>query len=86
MIVPVEGIDDLGQPAKAKNTFLRYVVELGYRDDETLPALGSLELLRESLDNIRLSDAVGHLTIRALCRPVAQFCGKGKKHQPVYLD
>lgn len=61
MIVPSEGIDDLGQHAEAKITFLRYAVELGYRVDEALPALGSLELLRESLDHIRLSDAAEHL-------------------------
>jgi predicted ATPase len=61
MIVPSEGIDDLGQHAEAKITFLHYAVELGYRVDEALPTLGSLELLRESLDHIRLSDAVEHL-------------------------
>lgn len=61
MIVPSEGIDDLGQHAEAKITFLRYAVELGYRVDESLPTLGSLELLHESLDHIRLSDAAEHL-------------------------
>src|SRR6476620_10737676 len=31
MIVPPEGIDDLGQPAKASITFLHYAITLGLR-------------------------------------------------------
>jgi hypothetical protein len=61
MIVPPEGVDDLGQHAKAKTTFLRYVIELGYRVDESLPTLGSLELLREELDYIKPTEAGKHL-------------------------
>lgn len=57
MIVPSEGIDDLGQKAGASITFLRYYVELGYRMDESLPSLGSIELLSERLEHIKLGDA-----------------------------
>jgi len=64
MIVPHEGVDDLGQHAEASITFLRYVVELGYRVDEGLPTLGSLELLREELEHIKLSDAGKHLRFK----------------------
>lgn len=61
MIIPHEGIDDLGQKAKASITFVRYAVTLAYRVDETLPSLGSLELIREKLEHIKLGEASKHL-------------------------
>ncbi len=61
MIIPSGGIDDLGQKARAGITFLRYTVALAYRVDEGLPSLGSLELIREDLDYIKLSEAWRHL-------------------------
>src|SRR5215212_5923652 len=36
MIVPHEGVDDLGQRAEASITFLRYTVILAYRKDDGL--------------------------------------------------
>jgi len=44
MIIPSEGIDDLGQKTEAGITFLRYIVVLAYRVDKGLPSFGSLEL------------------------------------------
>jgi predicted ATPase len=61
MIVPPEGVDDLGQKAKASITFLRYSIVLAYRVDENLPSLGSLELIREELERINLGEAWKHL-------------------------
>lgn len=61
MIVPYEGVDDLGQQAKASITFLRYAVKLAYRTDDSLRSLGSLELLYEELDHINLGDAQASL-------------------------
>jgi predicted ATPase len=61
MIVPLVGIDDLGQPAKATSTFLRYSVTLAYRTNEERSALGSLELLKEELTYIPISEAAKHL-------------------------
>ena len=63
MIIPREGVDDLGQKAAAKITFLRYTVVLAYRVDESLPSLGSLELVREELEHIKLGEASKHLRI-----------------------
>ncbi|MEZ4614162.1 MAG: AAA family ATPase [Caldilineaceae bacterium] len=57
MIIPAEGLDDLGQKAEASITFVRYRLEIGYRTNETLPMLGSLELLQEELEHITLGDA-----------------------------
>jgi predicted ATPase len=52
MIVPKEGDDDLGQRAVASMTFLRYTLELGYREIDS-----SLEVKYESLVHINKSDA-----------------------------
>lgn len=58
MIVPYEGVDDLGQKAKASITFLRYSITLAYRaNDDSLRSLGPLEILKEELVHINLSDA-----------------------------
>ncbi len=57
MIVPAEGVDDLGQRAKASITFLRYGLTLAYRKDEMSRSLGGLELLREELTQINIGDA-----------------------------
>ena len=57
MIVPEKGFDDLGQSAKAKITFLRYLIKIGYRAEKS----GSLELLHEVLAHINLGDASRHL-------------------------
>jgi len=61
MIVPPEGIDDLGQKAEASITFLRYKLSLAYRVDADMPAIGSLEVLHEELEHINLGDAHKHL-------------------------
>ena len=55
MIIPKEGQDDLGQKIEASITFLRYVVEIAYREEDS-PA-GVLELKREELIHINLGDA-----------------------------
>ena len=61
MIIPQEGVDDLGQQVKATTTFLRYRVVLGYRMDNSLPSLGTLELIEERLDRLKLGDWGKHL-------------------------
>jgi len=61
MIVPYEGVDDLGQQAKASITFLRYALILGYRADENSRSLGSLEIVKEELSHINLGEAKENL-------------------------
>jgi predicted ATPase len=56
MIVPERGVDDLGQEAKAKITFLRYSLTIGFRAD-TASRFGGLELLYEGLSHINLGTA-----------------------------
>jgi len=61
MIIPEEGSDDLGQPAKATATFVQYAVSLRYRKDQSARALGSLELVKEELKHITLGESAAHL-------------------------
>ena len=61
MIVPEEGLDDLGQTAKASITFLRYSVTLAYRADDSRRAFGFLELVKEELTHITQGEAGKHL-------------------------
>src|SRR5579872_3859533 len=64
MIVPKEGVDDLGQPAEASITFLHYKLELGYKKDEGRGSLGAIELLTEELTHINIGDANKRLKFR----------------------
>lgn len=57
MIVPREGVDDLGQRAIATTTFLRYAITLSYRRDEKFHSLGKLELIKEELAYIKKGEA-----------------------------
>lgn len=61
MIIPQEGLDDLGQQAKATTTFLRYRVVIAYREDDNLPSSGTLELIEERLGRLKLGDWKEHL-------------------------
>ena len=56
MIISQEGVDDLGQQAKATTTLLRYRLVLAYRVDDHRSSLGSLELIEERLEHLKLGD------------------------------
>ena len=61
MIVSEEGVDDLGQTARASITFLRYSLTLAYRQDHSLSSSGSIEILKEELVHITQKEAKAHL-------------------------
>ena len=61
MIIPKSGADDLGQEAEATITFLRYSLELGLRKTEGSVSSGGLELRKEELEHINITDASQHL-------------------------
>jgi len=61
MIVPKEGEDELGQHAVATSTFLRYTLHLGLRRHSGNGSAGGLELLKEELDYIPVSQSSKHL-------------------------
>lgn len=55
MLVAPQAVDDLGQPAEATTTFLRYVLELRLRSTDA--STGGLEVVREELTHITQGDA-----------------------------
>ena len=57
MLIPTEGIDDLGQPAKASTTFLQYTLVLGHESDPSIQQLERLVVKKEELHHIRVGDA-----------------------------
>ncbi len=61
MIIPKTGADDLGQEAEATITFLRYSLELALRKTEGNVSSGGLELRKEELEHINITDASQHL-------------------------
>ncbi|GIH93740.1 AAA family ATPase [Planobispora siamensis] len=61
MIVPAEVEDDLGAPARATTTFLRYELDLEYAPPEGESSVGRLTLAREELRHITRGDASRHL-------------------------
>jgi predicted ATPase len=61
MLVLEKGQDDLGQEAKAAITFLRYTLALRYRHDEQAPSAERLEITREELGYINVTEARKHL-------------------------
>ncbi|MEI7732903.1 MAG: AAA family ATPase [Verrucomicrobiota bacterium] len=66
MILPKQGLDDLGQPVEASITLVRYVLKLGWRDqDPSHSEAGPLEVLEETLVPMRLRDASEHLLFPA---------------------
>ena len=61
MLVPKEADDDLGQEAKATITFLRYSLQIAYRETGDSLVPGGLEIVKEELVHISQRDAFKHL-------------------------
>ena len=61
MVVPGKAIDDLGQEARASITFLRYSLELAYRESNDHLERGALEIVKEELVHVAQRDAPRHL-------------------------
>ena len=61
MIVPLTSTDDLGQPAKAAITFLRYTLVLGLQVSEDVQYGERLVVKHEELSHINLGDAKSRL-------------------------
>jgi predicted ATPase len=55
MIIPATGEDDLGSPAEASMTFLRYELRLRHREDAS--AMGPLEVTFERMEHINKTGA-----------------------------
>ena len=82
MIISEEGVDDLGQQAKATTTLLRYRVVLAYRVADNLPSLGTLELIEERLEYLKLGDWGKHLKFADHRKDWRDSVLKGKRRVP----
>ena len=82
MIVPAKGSDNLGQLAEATTTFLRYKLELSYRQDVISHGMGNLELVHESLDYIKKGEAFRHLPFEHIAGKWRASLGLGKRTSP----
>jgi predicted ATPase len=83
MIIPAEGIDDLGQKARASITFLRYTVVMACRADKGPPSMRSIELIREDLDYIKLGGAWRHLRFPHKAGTWRKSAVQGKRTSPL---
>jgi predicted ATPase len=61
MVIPEHGEDDLGQPATAKTTFLRYELELAYEAETATSTVSRLVIRKELLTYINRGEAVSRL-------------------------
>ncbi len=62
MIIPEEGIDDLGQSAEATITTVKYRLEIAYRDNNALGTHGILEIIHEELAPIPQREAYKNIS------------------------
>ena len=86
MIIPAEGVDDLGQSAKASITSLRYTIILAYRADDRLRSLGSLEVLKEELVHINLGDGAKHFLFPHRVNTWRKSAVKGQRRVPYFIS
>lgn len=86
MIVPAEGLDDLGQAAKASITFLRYNLTLAIREEQSPRSIGSLELLQEELTHIPLGEASRHLPFPHMTQQWRKSAVKGQRRVPYFIS
>ena len=86
MIVPRKAVDDLGQEANASITFLRYSLDLGYKDtaDSLMP--GTLEIIREGLVHITKGDAPKHLWFPHKRKDWRDTVIQGRRFAPAFIS
>ena len=82
MIVPRRAIDDLGQEAEASITFLRYSLELAYRETDDSLVRGNLAIVKEELVHITHGDAPRHLLFPHSAKDWRKSAVCGKRHAP----
>ncbi|GAA1338160.1 AAA family ATPase [Saccharothrix algeriensis] len=86
MIVPAEVEDDLGAPANARTTFLRYELTLGYLPPRGEGSIGRLTLLKEQLRHITRGDAPKHLRFPHSAKHFRAAVVKGERRGGPFLS
>ena len=86
MIVPAKAVDDLGQEADASITFLRYSLELAYRDPGDSRTPGSLEITKEELVHIPQGAAAKHLLFPHRAKDWRRSVVRGQRRVPYFIS
>jgi len=86
MVVPAKAVDDLGQEANASITFLRYSLELAYRDPGDSGMPGSLEIMREELIHIPQGAAAQHLLFPHRAKDWRRSAVRGQRRVPYFIS
>jgi predicted ATPase len=86
MIVPAEVEDDLGTPANATTTYLRYELALGYVKPEGEGSVGRLVLLSEELKHINRSEAAKRLRFKHNAKKFRDAVVIGRRQGVAYLS
>ena len=86
MIVPRRAIDDLGQEAEASITFLRYSLELAYRETADSLVRGNLAIVKEELVHITHRDAPRHLLFPHSAKNWRESAVYGKRRAPYFIS
>ena len=86
MIVPAWAVDDLGQEAEASITFLRYSLELAYRESGDSRMPGSLEIRKEELVHIPQGAAAKHLLFPHRAKDWRRSVVRGQRRVPYFIS
>ena len=86
MIVPRKAVDDLGQEAEASITFLRYSLELAYRETGDSLAPGTLEIMKEELVHIPQGAAAKHLQFPHKAKDWRKSVVHGQRRVPFFIS
>ncbi len=86
MVVPGQAVDDLGQGARASNTFLRYSVELAERGLRGQLARGALAVVKEELVHIVQRDAPHDLLFPHSARDWRRSAVRGRRAAQYFIS
>ena len=86
MVVPAKAVDDLGQEAEASITFLRYSLELAYRDPGDSRTPGTLEITKEELVHIAQGAAGRHLLFPHRAKDWRRSVVRGQRRVPFFIS
>jgi predicted ATPase len=86
MIVPTEGVDDLGQKAQASTNFLRYAITIAYRPADHLQTAGRLELLKEELSYIPRGEANRRILFPHSAQLWRKSALRGGQRRPFFIS
>lgn len=86
MLVPRDVEDDLGSPAKASTTFLRYEIRIGYSSPDDGSSVGRLTLLGEDLTHITIGEAARHLNFPHRAKDFRNAVVTGQRRGGPFLE